>query len=273
MKFSTFKILFLVILCNNLNAQVLISDEANSTAINSDAMLELKTQTNTKGLLLPKVGLTATNISSPLPSHFEGMIVYNTTTSSTSSLTAVTPGIYYNDGTAWYKMDANLPSFGDIKYANISSDHEGWYLLDGRQLSSLSSNAQLNATNLGLSGILPNTADTFLKSKDTSETLGSIVSNNMVTLNKANLPNESYTANVNSAGTHNHPFLDRGEGTLVSGESSVTNVLDDKNTTNRTTSTDGAHTHTFTLNSGGSDTPLNITPKYLATNIFIYLGK
>lgn len=73
----------------------------NSTMINSNAALEV--ESSTKGLLLPRLGLTATNNVSPLAAHVAGMTVYNTATAGTG-LTAVTPGYYYNDGSKWVRV-------------------------------------------------------------------------------------------------------------------------------------------------------------------------
>lgn len=77
-----------------------------------DALLDLKESidgTARKGLLLPRVSLTATNDPSPLANHVEGMTVYNTTPSDTSDPAYspqyhVSKGLYYNDGAKWEKM-------------------------------------------------------------------------------------------------------------------------------------------------------------------------
>jgi hypothetical protein len=53
----------------------------------------------TKGLLLPRVALTATNAATPLDAHVAGMTVYNT-----AATGDVTPGYYYNDGTQWVRL-------------------------------------------------------------------------------------------------------------------------------------------------------------------------
>ncbi|MFD2942221.1 hypothetical protein [Flavobacterium notoginsengisoli] len=86
------------------NAQVgLLSNNPNK-----DAVLDLnKTDgTNTKGLLLPKVALTAINSASPMTAHVKGMRVYNTATAG-SGATRVIPGMYFNDGTQWVDISAD----------------------------------------------------------------------------------------------------------------------------------------------------------------------
>jgi hypothetical protein len=73
-------------------AQVKIGN--NPATVNADALLEL--EASNKGLLYPRVALTATTNAAPLNAHVQGMTVYNTATTSD-----VTPGLYTNDGTKW----------------------------------------------------------------------------------------------------------------------------------------------------------------------------
>lgn len=73
----------------------------NPTIINQNAALEV--ESTNKGVLLPRVGLTATNSFAPLTAHVAGMTVYNTATAGTAP-NNVTPGYYYNDGTQWVRV-------------------------------------------------------------------------------------------------------------------------------------------------------------------------
>ncbi len=76
----------------------------NPVIINGNAILEL--ESNNKGILLPRLGLTATNNFSPLSAFVAGMFVYNTNTAG-AGVTAVSPGVYYSDGTQWVKLSAS----------------------------------------------------------------------------------------------------------------------------------------------------------------------
>lgn len=70
-----------------------------------DAILDLKQKqdgTSEKGLLLPRVNLIAPGNPFPLSVAIEGMLVYNKTNDETNNLT---PGVYYNDGTVWKRID------------------------------------------------------------------------------------------------------------------------------------------------------------------------
>ena len=68
--------------------------------------------------------------------------------------------------------------------------------------------------------------------------------------------NHSHALNINNNGDHNHTFT----------TSTVANH-------NHTISTDGAHTHAVTVSSGGSADPINIAPRSLTVNMFVYLGQ
>lgn len=72
---------------------------------NSNALLDVDASTNVGGLLLPRLALTATTNVAPLAAHVAGMLVYNTATSMD-----VTPGYYYNDGTAWVRIGSGSTS-------------------------------------------------------------------------------------------------------------------------------------------------------------------
>jgi hypothetical protein len=91
------------------NAQMKLGD--NPTTTNTNALLEM--ETTNKGLLLPRVALTSTTAFAPLTAHVAGMAVYNTATAGD-----VTPGYYFDNGTAWVRVaDANA-SVSNLYTAN-----------------------------------------------------------------------------------------------------------------------------------------------------------
>ena len=91
---------------------------------NINAQLEISS-TN-KGLLLPRVALSATNNASPLSAHVIGMVVYNTATAGSGS-TAVSPGFYTNDGTKWARM---VTSTGFVPVVVAAASMFGGYFYD-----------------------------------------------------------------------------------------------------------------------------------------------
>ncbi len=75
----------------------------NSTGASPDASAGLDVSFTNKGLLIPRVALTATNVAGPITSPTTSLLVYNTATAS-SGATAVTPGYYYWTGTEWSRV-------------------------------------------------------------------------------------------------------------------------------------------------------------------------
>ncbi|MGN6490660.1 MAG: hypothetical protein ACTHLE_01590 [Agriterribacter sp.] len=83
---------------------------------NASALVEF--ESNNKGVLLPRVALTATNNALPLAAHVAGMMVYNTATAGTAP-NNVTPGFYYNTGSAWARLIAD-------NSGNADTTNDGW---------------------------------------------------------------------------------------------------------------------------------------------------
>lgn len=321
---------FLLISSTSLLAQVGIG----TNTPNNSAMLEV--QSTTKGILFPRMNsIQRTSIASPAA----GLHVFDITTNS----------LWFYNGTYWVNYAAQA-KVGDVKSGIQSSDHEGWVVLDGRPLSSLSVTQQSAATAMGLSGNLPNANNAYLVQNGSS--LGSVSGSNTTTLTQANLPNVTFTGTAANAGSHSHTtdpvaFSSSTTGshahttdpaavwTSVNGyHSHASNanggaggfglVKSDGNSTassadytwgelnvwaepiglsiygngdhqhqvdipSTTSSTEGNHnhlidvpsttssitpdhSHSVTVSSGGSATPVNITPRSLTVNMFIYLG-
>lgn len=71
------------------------------TAPNASAMLDI--ESTTRGLLIPRIALTANNVAAPVTSPLTSLLIYNTATASSGS-TAVSPGYYYWDGARWVAL-------------------------------------------------------------------------------------------------------------------------------------------------------------------------
>lgn len=252
---------------------------------NVDAALEISSPD--KAVLITKISLTTTDLTTPLASHNAGMIVYNTNTNGTGD-TKVSPGLYYNDGTKWVKLEPISIGIGDVKHTIATTDHLGWYKLDGRLISSLPALAQLNAASLGFVTNLPDATDRVLKAKSNVETLGQTGGNNNVVLVQNNLPNVNFAGTTSVDGSHTHSHSDQHNSTieninLVYGllgilSGVVLNILN-TNVGNKVpvsvvanSQNMGNHSHTASVSSGGSNVALpNV--KHLTTNTFIYLGE
>jgi len=75
----------------------------------NSSMLDVKSLN--RGLLAPRVALTATNAAAPVTAPATSLLVYNTATAGTGN-TAVVPGFYYWAGTEWVRISsaANIAS-------------------------------------------------------------------------------------------------------------------------------------------------------------------
>ncbi|HEV7779685.1 MAG TPA: hypothetical protein VGO58_00385 [Chitinophagaceae bacterium] len=107
----------LIILSVKITAQQKVKD---GTVVSgplpaTNSLLEL--ESNNKGLLFPRMTLTATNIASPLTAHIAGMTVYNTATTGAIPFNVV-PGLYVNDGTRWFRVISNAQTLTNINVTN-----------------------------------------------------------------------------------------------------------------------------------------------------------
>ena len=64
-----------------------------------------------KGLLVPRIVLTATNVAAPVVAPAVSLLVYNTNTAGVIP-NNVTPGYYYWDGAAWVRVGTGNPGWG-----------------------------------------------------------------------------------------------------------------------------------------------------------------
>ncbi|ANF52895.1 hypothetical protein A0O34_21265 [Chryseobacterium glaciei] len=175
--------------------------------------------------------------------------------------------------------DPEFFDVGDVKPSLITTDHDGWYLLNGRDVTTLPQIAKDNASNiLSITTLLPDATGRY--SIGTTSTTGVTSGSSTAALLRANLPNVNLTYTTDAEAAHTHGITyDRirtnSEPTIhgntiyvywlsgtLTGAGPIT-----------TASSSTAHNHTFTANSGGSNTPINIQPAALNANYFVYLGQ
>jgi len=106
MRYLLITLFLIAVSFTDIDAQVTIGSDKQP---NENSLLDLNGNgdgTSDKGLLFPRVVLISLDNPSPLSSHVQGMIVYNTATSaeSVSTQAAVSPGTYYNDGNKWTRV-------------------------------------------------------------------------------------------------------------------------------------------------------------------------
>ncbi|MGG5210206.1 hypothetical protein ACQWU4_14880 [Chryseobacterium sp. MIQD13] len=262
-KLNNIIIIFAIVLISNtLNGQVGI----NTPNPNKESLLELSS--TDKGFLPVRLSLVSMTSAAPLSQHVKGMVVYNTANTS-----SVSEGLYVNNGTEWLRLStADIP-VGNIKYSVQTTDHNGWYLLNGRAISSFPPVAQSNAAAIGFTANIPNATDKYLKAKTGAEVLGSSGGSTTFTLVQANLPAVTFYGMALSTGNHAHTYTDRGNTTVDAGVNTTVNMQADDTSGTYTTDPAGNHSHSFTVNTGGAGVPVSINPKNIALNVFIYLGQ
>ncbi|MGI4897516.1 MAG: beta strand repeat-containing protein [Janthinobacterium lividum] len=84
---------------------------SSSSSFVPDASAALDVSYTSKGLLIPRVTLTATNAAGPITSPATSLLVYNTATAGTSPNNVI-PGYYYWNGTVWIMLSTSTQTAG-----------------------------------------------------------------------------------------------------------------------------------------------------------------
>ena len=189
------------------------------------------------------------------------------------------------DNSLYARRNASWESFapgamtGDVKSSFLTTDHSGWIKLDGRLITTLTVTQQNAAQGLGFNTNLPDATNSV--ALQNGGVPGAISGSMSKTIAQANLPNVTLTAassgahthTTDNVGGHDHP----GERSVYAQVASSVEVAYDRNEPTETRgahshviASAGAHTHTVSL--GGSGTALDITPKAMAVNMFVFLG-
>jgi len=92
-----------------------------------------------------------------------------------------------------------------------------------------------------------------------------------ITRVQQNLPNINYTGTSSSNGAHSHQYDDRGDKPWRHGNGGV-QLANTAQLNNQNIGSAGSHSHTVQVSSGGSSASIDMEPKNLAANAFIYLG-
>jgi hypothetical protein len=153
-------------------------------------------------------------------------------------------------------------NYGDVKTGFQTSDHNGWVKLNGRAKSTLSTTQQAQANALGIGTNLPNADNAFLVQN--GSTVGTVAGSNSITLAQNQLPNVTFTGQI----------AEVAHGAVII--SSASGVFSRVNGNSWGNASGGGHTETFNLNiplnGGVAQQQINITPRSLSVNTFIYLG-
>ncbi len=164
-------------------------------------------------------------------------------------------------------------SNGTLKESLRSTDHNGWYKLDGRAISTLPAVAQTNDATLGMSGNLFNAQNRMIKQGSTLALGGSGV------LARNNLPNYSVSGPSSIDPGHTHTFTATGANFIPDTNGNAFVLRAGRGPVDGTASvtwSEPNHSHVSFNNiahSGGSGVPLNLVPESITYTYFIYLGQ
>jgi hypothetical protein len=120
---------------SNAYCQVGINTDGSSP--DPSAMLDLKS--SVKGLLPPRVGLTAINLPGPIIAPAVGLHVYNTDTAGVYP-NVVFPGNYYWNGARWIAITSPQgKNTGDMLFWSSTQNNstQGWYISFISELSDM----------------------------------------------------------------------------------------------------------------------------------------
>ncbi len=163
--------------------------------------------------------------------------------------------------------------YGTVKESMRLTDHNGWYLLDGRAVTAIPAAAQNNAASIGISGNLINANNLLMRQGSTLTTGGA----SSLALLRANLPNYNMTGTTTTAGDHTHTVTSQGQNVASVATGNAFIVRAGRGTSSGTSTvampSSGGHTHTGAIGSGGSGTPISIIPESIKYTYFIYLGQ
>jgi hypothetical protein len=99
----------------------------NTTGSAAHASSMLDVNATDRGLLIPRVALTATNAAGPITSPATSLLVYNTATAGTAP-NNVTPGHYYWDGSRWVRVlnsnDNDWTRENTVSFPAIKTDNQ-----------------------------------------------------------------------------------------------------------------------------------------------------
>ena len=136
--------------------------------------------------------------------------------------------------------------------------------------------------------VLPNLMNKFSLGKSETNNLGDMGGNENITLSESQLPSHSHTGTTTTNGSHTHSINDPGHthsqtttnddfnnsggnppGFSADSAGSMTWDNINHNTTGIRINENGSHNHTFTTNTTGLGSPINIMNPYVVLNYII----
>jgi hypothetical protein len=171
---------------------------------------------------------------------------------------------------------------GDVKQGFQGADHGGWVKLDGRPVTGLTATQQTAAAGLGFAERLPDA--TGAVPMQGSDPLGAVAGSMAKTIGVANLPAMTLATDTAAAHFHAAQACTNNEGVVGFSEMLANYGLNVWRRQSETVNTNnnfdhmvgrmmedaGEHSHEVTLAGGGE--ALDVTPRTMSVNCFVFLG-
>ena len=167
---------------------------------------------------------------------------------------------------------------GDVKYSELISDHDGWYLMNGRNISSISNVSAKEEASSIFGSNLPDMDNKYMIADYSTGTRMTNVGQNNFTVSNSNIQSATLTTTQN--GNHSHLFTDYYSSIPSAAAAPTYNYTGSSYSTNfspaasliNQTSTEGQHTHDVSI---GTASPSSIDNRPVSKKIyaFVYLGE
>jgi hypothetical protein len=163
-------------------------------------------------------------------------------------------------------------TIGDVKAGFQTADHFGWVILNGRSTDMLTATQKAEAMTLGFENFLPDALNAI--PLQNMETMGEVSGSMSRTLTSGQMPRHFHTVPsiTNDDGVHGFGDMvnaDSGRAyplTMMRGSAEIINI------NNANPDTGHMPKYGRTMEDAGNDEPLDITPKAMSCNYFVYLG-
>jgi hypothetical protein len=158
---------------------------------------------------------------------------------------------------------------GDVKYSELTSDHDGWYLMNGRNISSISNvSAKVEASSIFGSNLPDMDNKYFIADYSTGTRMTNVGQNNF-TVSNSNI--QAATLSTATDGAHQHGILGStpDDSNFSGGRPAGDGFFND---VSMVTNVDGAHSHNVTI---GTASPNSIDNRPVSKKMyaFVYLGE
>jgi hypothetical protein len=163
---------------------------------------------------------------------------------------------------------------GDVKYSEISTDHDGWYLMNGRNISTITNiSAKQEATTI-FGSTLPDMDNKYMIADYSTGARMTNIGQNSFTVANSNIQSATITTATN--GDHTHTFNDYYGGENYNTAINTSETPGDGDSPfayfSNTTASSGSHTHTVDIGTG-SPTSIDNRPVSKKMYAFVYLGE